>query len=93
MKNRLKVTARSGDEFEVDISDEACQRFGCCHGDIIIDPNGDIGKVMGVAPMFAWCTDDQGEDVLWYIRIKDSSVRVGFYHPLEEGEYFRVVET
>lgn len=50
-----------GEMIKMDISDRACMRFGFKHGQRIIDPRGDKGVVMGVAPV-----DEGKPDVLWF---------------------------
>jgi hypothetical protein len=45
------VTNTAGNSFYVDISDEACGKFGFKHGDRIYDPDqGKEGIIEGVAP-------------------------------------------
>lgn len=46
-----EVTGISGKTFKVDISDEACLKFGFKHRERIADRKGNKGTVMGVAPM------------------------------------------
>jgi hypothetical protein len=60
--SKIMVTSRAGISFEVDISDEACSKFGFKHGDRIIDNNGDEGTVVGVADK----TDNSNKKTLWY---------------------------
>lgn len=60
MKNIIQATARGGERVYLNISDEACMRFGFKHGQRIIDPRDDKGVVMGVAPTKA------GDSVLWF---------------------------
>ena len=59
---KKQVTAVMGQVFEVDISDEACSKFGYKHGELISFPGLGKGIVMGVAP----ATEDNPQDVLWY---------------------------
>lgn len=61
MKQPFKVVGPDS-AMMVDISDEACMRFsGFRHGTRIIDPDGDEGTIMGVAP-----AEDSEAEVLWY---------------------------
>ena len=62
-KKTLTIKALSGNTIEVDISDEACFRFGFRHGDEFIDPKGKEGTAMGVCVAGL---DDR--ETLWYIR-------------------------
>jgi hypothetical protein len=50
-----------GECFQVDISDEACGKFGFKHGDIVIDSAGVEGMIEGVS----W---RNGGDKIWFIR-------------------------
>jgi hypothetical protein len=84
--NKLKVKSRSGHEFEVDTSDEACLKFGCRHGDIIIDPGGDQGAAMGVASGFDFDPKEPGPEELWYIL--DGEKGVSFWEDsLKDGGF------
>ncbi len=67
---KKQVTARNGQEFEVDISAEAIAEFvvdggrKLKHGDrIISNGSGKEGVVMGVARMSVW--NNSGQKVLW----------------------------
>jgi hypothetical protein len=75
----LEVTAINGQSLEVDISDEACEKFGFRHGEKISDQSGRFGVVVGVAPipMPSRCTE-AGTGVLW-ISIDGSEGRVCFF--------------
>lgn len=61
MKNIIQATARGGVKVYLNISDEACMRFGFKYGQRIIDPRDDKGVVMGVAP-----AEPGAPDVLWF---------------------------
>lgn len=74
----MQVTSRLGYNFEVDISDSACAPFGFKHGDIVIDPDGDEVKVMGVAPKNA---GKGGTEVLWLAWNNDGG-RVAYWRTL-----------
>jgi len=50
--------------FDVDISDEACQKCGFLHGETAIDPNDNKVEIAGVAP-----GNDGITNVLWYFFI------------------------
>ena len=59
-KETLEITSFNEVKLTVDISDKACLKFGFKHKDIIIDPDGDEGTVMGVGSLYAG-------KALWYI--------------------------
>lgn len=60
MKNSLKMKTTDNRIIAVDISDEACLKFGFAHGEIAIRPDGLKAIIKGVAP------GNDGNDVLWY---------------------------
>ena len=60
---KITVTAFSGDQFEVDISDETCGRFGSRHGDRVKHPLAGEATVIGVAPSIPG--DPDSANVLW----------------------------
>jgi len=64
--NIKKVTAINGQTFDVDTSSEVCNEFGFNPEDKIIDPFGNRGIVVGVAPMpeSSGCIE-QGKTILW----------------------------
>ncbi len=69
-KKKFKVTRKSGGTIMVDTSEKACLKFGFKHGDRIIDPDGDKGIIIGVAPSCG-CTlcikkGTARKDALWY---------------------------
>jgi len=66
---KMKIKAIGGDIIKVDISDRACQPFGFAHGDKVIDPFGNKGTIMGVAPKYY----DHGPDTLWYATDSDGN--------------------
>ena len=80
---KMKVTALSGHQFEVDISDEAIAKAGgkidgqyLKHGDRIYDKKVNSGGVvMGVASIFEWA--ESGEKVIWYALDHDGGL-VGY---------------
>lgn len=65
MKKLLEVTAHDGGKVLVDISDEACLKFGFRHKDVVIDPDGDECIIMGVAPVSRGVHANQ--EVLWFL--------------------------
>lgn len=77
--SKKMVTPRYGKPFEVDISNEACGKFGCKHGDKIIDCQGYTGVVEGVAPATGGAYPRP--EVLWVARDLDEG-KVGYCHPL-----------
>jgi hypothetical protein len=79
--DRKIVTSCSSKSFEVDISDEACGKFGFKHGDRIVDNNNnEKGTIMGVAGMVC----GEGKETLWYALDCDGG-RVSFSEPFEKG--------
>ena len=78
-----RVTARDGQEFDVDISDEACQEFGFRHGDSITIHGRRMGVVMGVALATEKGVSQQPK-VLWFA-INGYDGRVSYCFPLKEG--------
>ncbi len=87
----LRVIARDGSIVDLDISDEACLKFGFRHGNRVVDPDGDVGIVLGVA-------SDRGEegypkevDVLYY-RLEQSETVVYWSEDVDlRGEGFRLI--
>lgn len=75
----LQVTGINGLVFEVEISDEACEKFGFKHGEKVLDPFKREAVVIGVAPLFAksGCVS-QGTDVL-YIELSETPGKVCFF--------------
>jgi hypothetical protein len=81
---KTEVTAINDLVFSVDISDEACRKFGFEHKEKILDLYGRPGLVIGVAPMpeSSECID-QGEDILW-ISLDEHNGKVCFFpNPIE----------
>jgi hypothetical protein len=75
-----EVTPRFGPTFTVDISDEACQRFGFKHGDrFVVKGLGRSGVVVGTAPLNLECRCGRGngEEELW-VRL-DGETQVCFF--------------
>lgn len=67
----MPVVARNLAPFEIDVSDEACSKFGFRHGERIFDNDAQGGGVVaGVAREYEWL-DSTGEEVLWYALDKD----------------------
>jgi hypothetical protein len=62
----LEVTVIDGRVLNVDISNEACGKFGFKHGEKIIAPLERPGVVVGVAPIpeSSGCTE-AGDNMLW----------------------------
>lgn len=82
MENMMQVTSRSGHEFKVNTSDNACERFGFKHGDIVTLNHGCRifeGKVMGVAPENP--SNNSGKPMLW-IAFNDDGGRVCYINPM-----------
>jgi hypothetical protein len=81
---KMWVTARSGNQFEVDISDSACLRLGPFkHGDIISHEDGWNAKVLGVARNEEWV--GHGDNVLWMAEEKGG--RAFYYHPKDLRDF------
>jgi hypothetical protein len=91
MAKMLEVTSRSGRTFKVDISDKACRKFGCRHGDVITDPGGNKGKAMGVAPSLRCSPKDLGPDELWYVLDGEPGGRASYWSGSLEDGGFKVV--
>jgi len=60
MKNLISFLTTSKKVILVDISDEACLKYGFLHGDIAIHPKDLEVKIVGVAP------SNDGQDTLYY---------------------------
>lgn len=60
MKDLRKVYTTHDGVIMVDVSDEACLKFGFKSGEIAINPNGNEVTLIGVA------SSNEGPDVLWY---------------------------
>ena len=91
-KKMKEYIAKSGETFEVNISDEACARFPdrngktVKHSDKIKVECYKQGIVVGVAPSFCSCSEcsgEKGEDTLWYILDRDNG-RASFGGTLEK---------
>lgn len=75
--NKITAQTISGDMITVDISDDACAKFGYKHGDRIIYKSASNypGKVIGVAPI------SNGEQkALWFAFDEDHG-RISFMEP------------
>jgi hypothetical protein len=77
-KEIRKVTAFTGHEIEIDVSDGACAKFCCGPGNIIITPENKVAFVLGVAPSFYYDPDITGIDELWYTLKGDPERRAHF---------------
>lgn len=83
---KVKITARSGDSFEVNASDSACLSLGPFkHGDVVTHINGWEARVLGVARDTEWA--NYGRDVLWMNDVEKDRVGAFFYRPAKLGEF------
>jgi len=88
MARYKKVTAMSGDSFDVDTSDEACKQFGFHSGDVINNKDFPyLRTVVGVAHSHEW--DNGGNMVLWFMR-EGYDDRVFFTEKTHIHKYFLV---
>ena len=80
MKTPKTVTAVNGKTLEVDISEEACARFGFKPGQRIHEPlYGMDGTVVGTAPMpLSSPCQNQGDEMLW-LEMDNMEGRVCFF--------------
>lgn len=92
MKKTLTVVSRMNRVFEVDISNEACEKFksgnhSFRHGDrIIVNATNRIGTIIGVAPS-KW----NNNKTLWFTLDGDNN-RVSCSEPWEDGDLNLLLE-
>lgn len=90
-KEIRKVTAFTGHEIEIDVSDEACAKFCCGPRNIVITPENREAVVLGVAPSFSNYPDITGPDELWYTLKGDPEQRAHFSHNSMARGGFRIM--
>jgi hypothetical protein len=73
----------SGREVNLDVSDEACCRFGFACGDRFSLFSGELGIVAGVGPINP--SNDAGPLTLWY-ELDQHGGCITFHYPLKEGD-------
>jgi hypothetical protein len=73
-----EMKARAGEMITLDISDEACLKFGFKAGTRVTDPNGYKSTLAGVARGRGGCfSSDDEYNVMWYK--KDKNDYVSYY--------------
>ncbi|MBD3247754.1 hypothetical protein GF382_00495 [Candidatus Falkowbacteria bacterium] len=83
--SKMVVVPHFGQPFEVDTSDEACEKFGFRHGEEIINHDGDMGTIAGVAPANEI---DHWPQALWYT-LKENGKAI-YTHPIRAGDIKRI---
>lgn len=78
---KKEFITKAGNVIEVDTSDKACEKFGFKSGQTVVDPDGNIGVVAGVAPPTGRMS---GNDELWIASPKDDG-KIGW--PLRPNDW------